>query len=135
MATRSTIAVLNTNGRVSQIYCHWDGYPEQNGKILVNHYSDPNKINLLMALGNLSSLGSEIGEPQDFNNPTDKNWCVAYGRDRGKSETESIKYDDINDFLENGEEFNYVWDGARWNCFGGQDIDCMIDLYNIKQTA
>ena len=31
MATRSTIAMEQPDGRVMQIYCHWDGYLGHNG--------------------------------------------------------------------------------------------------------
>ena len=42
MATRSNTGIENENGRVSAIYCHWDGYPEHNGRILKEHYSEIN---------------------------------------------------------------------------------------------
>ena len=40
MATRSRIAIEKENGTVESIYCHWDGYPENNGRILVENYTD-----------------------------------------------------------------------------------------------
>jgi len=30
MATRSNIGIVNEDGSVTGIYCHWDGYPENN---------------------------------------------------------------------------------------------------------
>ena len=66
MATRSTIALEYADGTVDQIYCHWDGYLENNGKILVEHYMDPFKVQQLMALGDISSLGPNIGEKHSF---------------------------------------------------------------------
>jgi hypothetical protein len=44
MATRSRIGIELEDGVIESIYCHWDGYPENNGKILLEHYQDPNKI-------------------------------------------------------------------------------------------
>ena len=41
------------------IYCHFDGYIAGVGKTLLNHYTDPEKVNDLMRLGDLSSLGKE----------------------------------------------------------------------------
>ncbi len=32
MATRSNIGIVNDNGSVTGIYCHWDGYPEHKRK-------------------------------------------------------------------------------------------------------
>ena len=50
MATRSNIGIVNEDDSITAIYCHWDGYPEHNGKILLNHYNnkcDPNTKNSL----------------------------------------------------------------------------------------
>ena len=44
MGTRSTIGLEYPDGTVRGIYCHWDGYPDNNGKILVEHYTTPEKI-------------------------------------------------------------------------------------------
>ena len=135
MATRSTIGIIdNRTGVVTSIYCHWDGYPEHNGEILVKHWSDPAKIWALMDLGALSSLGEEIGEKHDFNDSGPIH-CTAYGRDRGETQVGSTKYNSLGEFLDNGEEYNYLWDGVRWNCFAGKSIKNTVDLYNIKQSA
>ena len=84
MSTRSYIAKELEDGSVRYIYCHFDGYVEHNGRILVDHYSDSDKVNQLLDLGDLSYLSEEIGEKQDFNQPTSRTWCLAYGRDRGE---------------------------------------------------
>ena len=44
MGTRSTIALEYADGTVHQVYCHWDGYLEHNGRILQEHYLDPFKL-------------------------------------------------------------------------------------------
>lgn len=69
MGTRSRIGLELPDGTFGSIYCHWDGYPGYNGKILLGHYSDPAKVEELISLGDLSSLGAEIGEKHDFNRP------------------------------------------------------------------
>ena len=135
MATRSTIGIIdNKSGVVTSIYVHWDGYPEHNGEILVKHWSDPDKIWALMDLGALSSLGEEIGEKHDFNDSGPIH-CTAYGRDRGETQVGSQTHNSLGEFLDNGEEYNYLWDGVRWNCFAGKSIKNTVDLYNIKQSA
>jgi hypothetical protein len=63
MATRSNIAIQLPNGKFKQIYAHWDGYPSNNGKILLEHYQDPKKIKKLIALGGVSSLDKELYMP------------------------------------------------------------------------
>lgn len=60
MATRSMIYKEQQDGTLKGIYCHWDGCLEYNGSILLEHYSDPEKLEKLLALGDISSLGEEL---------------------------------------------------------------------------
>lgn len=114
MATRSTIARLNADHSVTAIYCHFDGYIEGNGHILKDHYTDQIKIDQLMDLGALSQLKPEIGEKHKVDHPTNKDWCLAYGRDRDESDTASQTYENVQAWLDNGEEYNYLWNGTEW---------------------
>ena len=57
MATRSRIGILE-NGQVTSVYCHWDGHPENVGKILLENYSTLDKAKKLIAMGDISSLGT-----------------------------------------------------------------------------
>ena len=111
MATRSTIALEFADGTVEQVYCHWDGYLEHNGQILLRHYSDPFKLQRLIDLGAISSLGPEIGEKQDFNRreTQNDNWSLIYARDRGEDLVKH-KFKDFADYKANAqsEEYNYI---------------------------
>jgi hypothetical protein len=60
MGTRSTIALEFADGTVEQVYCHWDGYLENNGQILQQSYMDPFKLKELVALGGFSSLSETV---------------------------------------------------------------------------
>jgi len=60
MGTRSTIAIEFADSSVSQVYCHWDGYLANNGKILAAHYMDPFKVRALVDLGGFSSLEETV---------------------------------------------------------------------------
>jgi hypothetical protein len=62
MGTRSTIALEFADGTVQQVYCHWDGYLEHNGAMLVQHYMDPFKVKQLLALGGFSSLEASVAD-------------------------------------------------------------------------
>ena len=98
MGTRSTIALEYADGTVEQVYCHWDGYVEHNGKILVEHYMDPFKVQQLVMLGGFSSLCATVEETAK----------TAYTR-RGDDLTIESFGDVIS--YENGvqlEEFNYI---------------------------
>jgi hypothetical protein len=119
MGTRSTIALEFADGTVQQVYCHWDGYLDHNGQILLEHYSDPFKLRDLIDLGGLSTLGPNIGNQHAFDTRTDGD-CTFYTRDRGE-ELRIEKYKDIQDYYANvyGEEYDYIlsknWEGkAQW---------------------
>ena len=109
MATRSTIALEFADGSVGQVYCHWDGYLENNGKILLENYTDPFKLQKLIDTGDLSSLAPEIGEKHDFDNPV-KGVCTFYGRDRGETGVDARYFKDFADYKKNHqcEEFEYI---------------------------
>lgn len=111
MATRSTIAMEQPDGRIMQIYCHWDGYLENNGEILQEHYQDRAKIYSLMLLGDLSSLRPEIGMVHDFDDRLNDTWCTAFGRDRGESGTEARVFQSYEDYRNTAqfEEYNYCY--------------------------
>lgn len=88
MSTRACICIVSpVDGCVHGIYCHNDGYPSGVGKTLVKNYTDPTKVYDLLALGDLSILGAEIGEKHSFDRTrfddyyTDQ--CTAYHRDGG----------------------------------------------------
>ena len=68
MATRSNIAYKTPEGKIRSIYSHWDGYPEHNGELLRRFYTTQDKVEALVALGSISSLGQDIGEQVDFDN-------------------------------------------------------------------
>ena len=113
MGTRSRIGLLNEDGSITSIYCHWDGYVSNNGDILLKSYKDTDKIQELMELGNLSSLGHGIGVKHDHGDGASSNGCTAYGRDRGEDEQEAITHKDVTGFLDYGEEYNYLFGRDR----------------------
>jgi len=121
MATRSTIALEFADGTVQQVYCHWDGYLSNNGKILLENYSNPFTLRDLIDLGDISSLRPTIGEKHDFSRldstmPADEyetkygNMTTFYGRDRGESGTGAKSFKDFADYAENfqHEEYAYI---------------------------
>jgi hypothetical protein len=121
MATRSTIALEFADGTVQQVYCHWDGYLDNNGQLLLKHYTDPFKVRDLIDLGDLSSLKPEIGEAHPFGyhgteisaEDYEKQFgemCTFYGRDRGETGTGAKKFKDFADYVNNHqyEEYEYI---------------------------
>lgn len=114
MATRSNIAYFTPEGKIRSIYCHWDGYPAHNGECLRRYYTDTAKIKALVELGSISVLAPEIeaqGE-HTFDSPQE-GVVVAYHRDRGERLVIS-EYDDAVEFINDMEEYAYLWDGNEW---------------------
>lgn len=130
MSTRSNIGVRNTDGTVEYIYCHFDGYPEHNGKILTENYTNINRVNELLKLGDLSVLGKFIGEKQDFDNRV-RDYCLAYGRDRGETGVSSSTTTLENLLSNTTIDYVYIFDGDYWECYDTNTKES-INLYNQK---
>jgi hypothetical protein len=109
MATRSTIALEYADGTVDQIYCHWDGYLDNNGVILRDHYSDPFKVQKLMDLGDMSSLAENIGTQHAFDDRREGE-CTFYKRDRNESGTDARRFKDFQEYTREAqrEEYDYI---------------------------
>ena len=129
MGTRSRIGVMHGDNCKS-VYCHWDGYLEHNGRILLENY-DSAKANNLVALGDLSSLGPDIGEKHTFDSPFNygtpeyDTWmsekskvCTFYGRDREEQDTGYKTDDTFEQFLQRadgcGAEYYYIMKDDVW---------------------
>lgn len=99
MSTRSRIGILNPDGSTRTIYCHSDGYPEHQLPILTQHYSSIEKVEELLNLGDISSLGERIApnleEEHTFKNRV-KGVTVAYHRDRGEPMTVALRHENIH---------------------------------------
>lgn len=116
MATCSYIGIKEGE-HIQYIYCHWDGYIAHNGAILQKSYQNEDKIWELINLGDLSILGSEIGEEHDFMADAG-DICTAYHRDRNEElniETMCVRgksFDEICKLVLDGSwcEFFYMWD-------------------------
>ena len=144
MATRSNIAMKTKEGKIVSVYCHWDGYVANNGRILLENYANIDKIEALVALGSISSLGEQIGEQQDFmDRDTQKDeWTLFYTRDRGE-ELSIQEYDDIPSWIADMEEYAYLWNGSEWlvNDHGAADekgypiFDLLSTLVPIELAA
>lgn len=124
MSTRSIIAIENADGTVDAIYCHFDGYLSNNGVKLFEHYANEAKVRELIALGDISELGTEIGDKHDFNarydDPRYAGWTRAYGRDREETGIEAKRYSSVRALLSKetlssyGAEFVYVYRSGSW---------------------
>ena len=122
MATRSTIALEFADGRIGQVYAHWDGYLAHNGKMLQEYYSNPFILRDLIDLGSLSSLRPQIGTKHPFahydvadmtleqHSNLYRDMCTFYERDRGERSADATYFKDYEHFLVDGqvEEYDYI---------------------------
>ena len=149
MATRSTIAIEFADGTVGQVYCHWDGYLQHNGKILLNSYTDPFKVRELIDNGDISSLGSEIGVKHPFDAPPGSygtpayeaykeqygNMTKFYMRDRGEMGVGAKYFKDFADYEANHqyEEYSYILrqvnGEAVWYVHQGNEFEPLMEAY------
>jgi len=60
MGTRSTISVETSTGLINTVYCHWDGYLENNGRILNRSYTTVGQAAGLVLGGDMSSLDDNV---------------------------------------------------------------------------
>jgi hypothetical protein len=113
MGTNATIARKNENGTYTHIYVHFDGYLIGGvGETLHDHFQDSNKVDELIALGDLSSLKPDITTQNDFDNPN-FDATIAYHRDRGE-ELEYWESATMEELLEDASYYLYIYEDGRW---------------------
>lgn len=115
MSTNSSISV-QVGETVKSIYCHWDGYPSHNGRILLESYNSQELAEKVVSVGDLSVLAESMEAPDGHSFEDAAKGCsIAYGRDRGEKNVETKEHLSYADALEHCEqECNYFWDGERW---------------------
>ena len=127
MATRSAIAIKHGRNTIKSVYCHWDGYPEHNGRILQEYWYTPIIINQLIEMGDISSLGATIGKKIEFDATPEyiqndfemaiSYQCVFYNRDRGENtsfRTFETEAEFVEHYDEAGIEYYYLFDNGVW---------------------
>ena len=102
MGTKSNIAYKKEDGSIVSSYCHYDGYVEHNGVMLLKHYNGEKQARELVDNGYMSSLGSTIE-------------VINEGR-ANKDEPELYKneYYFINDLDSLFIEFVYLFKSGEW---------------------
>lgn len=127
MATRSNIAYKTPEGKIRSVYCHWDGYVAHNGEMLRRYYSDADKVKALVDLGQISVLKPKVNPTtteHSFDTP-EEDITIFYGRDRGEENVGFQEYDDFAEYVDNGEEYMYFFNGTDWlvNDHGEKDAN------------
>ena len=115
MATRSFIAIKE-NGSYRAVYQHFDSYPSCLGKLLLEHYSDADKVREAISLGDASYWDENIHPPKGAIHNFDIKYpgvSVFYCRDRNQdleiSEYKTVK-ELVKDVYGGMIEYLYIFD-------------------------
>jgi len=113
MATRSRIGLELKDGQIVSVYCHWDGYPSFNGRVLRTHYNTEEQVRELIDGGDISSLRTNAG----WQNETLPVVGPLYYSTRGEDCPPRLD-NNLGEFLQNNEEFGYVYTATEgWLCY------------------
>jgi hypothetical protein len=134
MGTRSRIGYELPDHSVVSVYCHWDGYVENNGRILVEHYQNRDDVMELIDGGSMSSLRTthlwETAAVRDedgkiVENP-DGSWVMSPTRDAQplynteRGEEVSVQHTSFDEFVSgnSAEEYSYLYDlNGNWKAY------------------
>lgn len=135
MGTRSRIGIELPDHSVLSVYCHWDGYVEHNGKLLVEHYQNRDDVKELIDGGSMSTLrtrgtwnhscalkdenGEYISDAAGYlMYEDDREPQPLYYSERG--EDEPPMHSSFDQFVSNncGEEYAYLYDlNGNWKAY------------------
>ena len=141
MATRSVISKIDkkvSNGEITAVYCHSDGYLNWNGRILNEHYRNKNKVDELLSNGGISMLNENIGKPgidfNDYKKFGSLKQSRFYHRDRGEELKIQTWNDGLRSFVEEAKssyeaEFIYMFEEVE----NGEGVWYVYDVYAKKE--
>ena len=113
MATRSRIGLELKDGQIVSVYCHWDGYPSFNGRVLRAHYNTEDQVRELIDGGDISALRTNAG----WQNETLPTVGPLYYSTRGEDCPPRLD-NNMGEYLQKGEEFAYVYTQSfGWLCY------------------
>ena len=112
MATRSRIGLQLSDDSIVSVYCHYDGYPAHNGRVLRTHFDTIEKVRELIDGGDMSCTRTNAG----WNNETLPEVGPLHYSTRG--EDCPPRHDEtMTEFFNNGEEFGYIYQNGEWFCY------------------
>ena len=123
MSTRCRIGIEYDDKTVKSIYCHHDGYPEWVGKKLKENYTDVEKVEALLELGDISSLGktcnSELAK---------KHW--GYLDNNQYDKLGDDEFEDLTiPYKDRGEDCPAIVDRDKWDYKDSGSESCAEYLY------
>ena len=154
MGTRSRIGYELPDHSVVSVYCHWDGYVEHNGKILVEHYQNREDVQDLIDGGSMSCLrtnrtwDSAALRDKEGNIIEDDAGIWSYSHTREpqplyhteRGEELDVDHTDFDQFVSGkmgGEEYAYLFDlNGNWKAYkiGWGPVE-RVDIPNYVTAA
>ena len=157
MGTRSRIGIELPDHTVVSVYCHWDGYVEHNGKILVQHYQNREDVKALIDGGSMSTLrtrgtwdhssplrdenGEYISDAAGYlMYENDREPQPLYHSERGEDiEVCHTSFDEFASGNMGGEEYAYLFDlNDNWKAYkigwGGEPTE-RVEIPNYVTAA
>lgn len=137
MGTHCRIGLELADHTIISVYCHWDGYPEHTGKLLVQEYDNKEDLEDLIDGGDMSSIrtremwrsGSALKENEDL--VKDAEGYIMYENDR---EPQPLYYkergeDNVDpqvcsfDEFVRMEQFSYLYDlNGTWKAYEWRSV-------------
>ena len=111
MGTRSLIGKQLSDGSILGVYCHYDGYPEFNGRVLRDNFNTADKVAALIDGGDMSCTWTNAG----WNMETLPECGPLHYTSRGESiENNAPRLDkDMEEFFNDGEEYSYIFRNGK----------------------
>ena len=147
MATRGRIGIKLTDGSILSAYHHWDSYPQWLGVKLVKNFNSEELASELIDGGDMSAcysthtwesepLKQEVIQPDGsskFELVKNKDGETVYTKikataspqyysERGENTPPRLDKD-LFEYLDNGEEYAYVWEEGFWVCYDLHEFD------------
>ena len=124
MGTRSRIGIQLQDESIVSVYCHYDGYPAFNGRVLRDNYDTVEKVKELIDGGNMSCTWTNSG----WGNETMPESGALYYTSRGESlEDNAPRLDeDMEEFFSDGEEYSYIFRNGNWFAYDMNYFDDMV---------
>ena len=109
MGTRSRIGIELKDQSILSVYCHYDGYPSFNGRILRDNFDTIEKVKELIDGGDMSCTWTNAG----WNNETLPETGPLYYSSRGEDCPPRLDKD-MEEFFSMGEEYSYIFRNGNW---------------------
>ena len=125
MGTRSRIGIQLKDDSILSVYCHYDGYPSFNGRVLREFYNTKEKVSRLINGGDMSCTWTNAG----WNNETLPEMGPLHYTMRGESiESNAPELSkDHGEYLKMSanadEEYSYLFADGEWICYNTRSWD------------